>query len=63
MGERISWHPLLAAQEGPTATWSLVDAFDRVSVFGVCFITDTRDGRHYDGKADGEESIRPRWHA
>lgn len=33
------------------------------SVFGVYLITDTRDGRHYVGKADGEESIRQRWSA
>lgn len=30
------------------------------SVFGIYLITDTRDGRHYVGKADGEESIRQR---
>ena len=30
MVERSRWHPLLAAQEGPTDTWSLADAFDRV---------------------------------
>lgn len=33
------------------------------SVFGIYLITDTRDGRHYVGKADGEESIRQRWNA
>lgn len=33
------------------------------SVFGIYLIADTRDGRHYVGKADGEESIRQRWHA
>lgn len=33
------------------------------SVFGIYLVTDTRDGRHYVGKADGEESIRQRWHA
>jgi hypothetical protein len=33
------------------------------SVLGIYLITDTRDGRHYVGKADGEESIRQRWHA
>ncbi len=31
------------------------------SVVGVYLITDTRDGRHYVGKADGAESIRQRW--
>ncbi|WP_439592627.1 hypothetical protein [Microbacterium sp.] len=30
MAEPRRWHPLLAAQEGPTGTWTLVDAFDRV---------------------------------
>lgn len=30
MAERSRWHPLLAAQEGPTGTWSLLDAYDRV---------------------------------
>lgn len=33
------------------------------SVLGVYLITDTRDGRHYVGKADGAESIRQRWTA
>ncbi len=33
------------------------------SVFGIYLITDARNGRHYVGKADGEESIRQRWHA
>lgn len=32
------------------------------SVIGVYLITDTRDGRQYVGKADGEENIRQRWH-
>lgn len=31
------------------------------SVVGVYLITDTRDGRHYVGKADGGENIRQRW--
>jgi len=31
------------------------------SVMGVYLITDTRDGRHYVGKADGEENISQRW--
>lgn len=30
MAEPHRWHPLLAAQEGPTGTWSLVDGFDRL---------------------------------
>ncbi|MGV9749141.1 GIY-YIG nuclease family protein [Nocardia farcinica] len=33
------------------------------SVVGVYLITDTRDGRHYVGKADGVETIRQRWNA
>lgn len=33
------------------------------SVVGIYLITDTRTGRPYVGKADGEESIRQRWHA
>lgn len=31
------------------------------SVVGIYLITDTRDGRHYVGKADGDESVRQRW--
>lgn len=30
---------------------------------GIYLITDTSDGRHYVGKADGLESIRQRWSA
>lgn len=33
------------------------------SVVGIYLITDTRDGRHYIGKADGAENIRQRWNA
>jgi hypothetical protein len=33
------------------------------SVSGIYLITDTRDGRHYVGKADGLENIRQRWSA
>lgn len=33
------------------------------SVVGIYLITDTLDGRHYVGKADGAESIRQRWNA
>ncbi len=33
------------------------------SVVGIYLITDTRDGRHYVGKADGLENIRQRWSA
>lgn len=31
------------------------------SVVGVYLITDTRDGRHYVGKADGADSLYQRW--
>lgn len=31
------------------------------SVVGIYLITDTRDGRHYVGKADGAENVRQRW--
>ncbi len=31
------------------------------SVIGIYLITDTRDGRHYVGKADGAETILQRW--
>lgn len=30
MVDQRRWHPLLAAQENPTGTWSLLDAHDRV---------------------------------
>lgn len=30
---------------------------------GIHLITDTRDGRHYVGKADGSENILQRWTA
>lgn len=33
------------------------------SVAGIYLITDTRDGGHYVGKAEGAESIRQRWNA
>lgn len=33
------------------------------SVVGILLITDTRDGRQYIGKADGQENIRQRWSA
>jgi hypothetical protein len=33
------------------------------SVVGIYLITDTRDGRHYVGKADGAENILQRWAA
>lgn len=31
------------------------------SVIGIYLITDTRDGTHYVGKADGAENVRQRW--
>ncbi|CAD5140705.1 GIY-YIG nuclease family protein [Microbacterium sp. Nx66] len=31
------------------------------SIVGIYLITDTRDGRHYVGKADGAENILQRW--
>lgn len=30
MAESRGWHPLLAEQECPAGTWTLVDAYDRV---------------------------------
>lgn len=33
------------------------------SVMGIYLITDTSDGRHYVGKADGAETISQRWRA
>jgi hypothetical protein len=30
MVDQRRWHPLLAAQENPTGSWSLLDAYDRV---------------------------------
>ncbi|MDT0116501.1 GIY-YIG nuclease family protein [Microbacterium sp. PRF11] len=33
------------------------------SVYGIYLITDTVNGRHYVGKADGQDSIRQRWSA
>lgn len=41
------------------ATWRTALA----SVGGIYLITDTRDGRHYVGKADGNENILQRWAA
>lgn len=29
MAEPRRWHPILAAREGPTGTWQMVDGFDR----------------------------------
>ncbi|THJ68584.1 GIY-YIG nuclease family protein [Arthrobacter echini] len=46
-------------RENRYASWRTALA----SVIGIYLITDTRDGRHYVGKADGAESIRQRWNA
>lgn len=54
-------HPHLQAvmREHRYAAWRTALS----SVIGVYLITDTRDGRHYVGKADGAENIRQRWNA
>ncbi|WP_313545426.1 GIY-YIG nuclease family protein [Leifsonia aquatica] len=54
-------HPQLQAvmREHRYASWRTALS----SVVGIYLITDTRDGRHYVGKADGLESIRQRWNA
>ncbi|OUE08414.1 hypothetical protein CMsap09_05660 [Clavibacter michiganensis] len=44
-------------QEQRYASWRTALA----SVAGIYLITDTRDGRHHVGKADGVENIRQRW--
>jgi hypothetical protein len=46
-------------RENRYASWRTALA----SVVGIYLITDTSDGRHYVGKADGTESIRQRWGA
>ncbi len=56
----LSYPRLQAVMREPRyATWRTALS----SVKGVYLITDTRDGRHYVGKADGLESIRQRWNA
>lgn len=54
-------HPQLQAvmREHRYAAWRTALA----SVMGIYLITDTRDGRHYVGKADGSENILQRWSA
>ncbi len=54
-------YPQLQAviREHRYATWRTALS----SVIGVYLITDTRDGRHYVGKADGAENILQRWTA
>jgi hypothetical protein len=48
-----------AMTERRYATWQVALS----SVIGVYLITDTSDGRHYVGKADGQENIFQRWGA
>lgn len=52
-------YPRLQAvvREHRYATWQTALA----SVMGIYLIADTRDGRHYVGKADGDENILQRW--
>lgn len=54
-------YPQLQAvmREHRYAAWRVALA----SVVGIYLITDTRDGRHYVGKADGAENISQRWSA
>lgn len=56
----LSYPQLQAVMREPRyASWNIALS----SVKGIYLITDTRDGRHYVGKADGLESIRQRWSA
>ncbi|WP_300682824.1 GIY-YIG nuclease family protein [Nocardioides sp.] len=52
-------HPTLQAvmREHRYAAWRTALS----AVVGIYLITDTRDGRHYVGKADGAENILQRW--
>ncbi len=54
-------HPQLQAvvREHRYATWRTALS----SVIGIYLITDTRDGRHYVGKADGADNILQRWNS
>ncbi|QIK84067.1 GIY-YIG nuclease family protein [Sanguibacter sp. HDW7] len=55
---RLEYAQLQAVMREPQyAAWRTALA----SVRGIYLITDTRDGRHYVGKADGEENICQRW--
>lgn len=56
----LSYPQLRAVMREPRST-SWLTALS--SVRGIYLITDTRDGRHYVGKADGLENIRQRWSA
>lgn len=56
----LNYAQLQAVMREPSyASWGTALA----SVRGIYLITDTRDGRHYVGKADGLETIRQRWSA
>jgi hypothetical protein len=56
----LSYARLQAVMREPRyASWNTAMS----AVKGIYLITDTRDGRHYVGKADGLESIRQRWSA
>lgn len=56
----LSYPRLQAVMREPRyASWNTALS----SVKGIYLITDTRDGRHYVGKADGLETIRQRWSA
>lgn len=56
----LSYEQLQAVMREPRyASWRTALS----SVVGVYLIADTRDGRHYVGKADGEENVRQRWDA
>ncbi|MDT9592639.1 GIY-YIG nuclease family protein [Nocardioides zeae] len=50
---------LAVVREHRYAAWRTALA----SVVGIYLITDTRDGRHYVGKADGAENVLQRWTA
>lgn len=56
----LSYAKLQAVMREPKyASWRTALA----SVMGIYLITNTRDGRHYVGKADGTENVRQRWSA
>ncbi|MCE0485454.1 GIY-YIG nuclease family protein [Ornithinimicrobium sediminis] len=56
----LDYPQLLAmVREHRYATWRTALS----SVIGIYLITDTRDGRHYVGKADGSDSLLQRWAA
>lgn len=54
----VSYERLQAVVKQPRyAAWQTALS----SIVGIYLITDTRDGRHYVGKADGTENILQRW--